>query len=102
MGVVYMGSSAPFEAPGQVAGLVMIGAETSYTSSRYFFNMEKTFARQDHPIARLKQRNRKAIGPAKRVMCVNDARGDGMSQGCKSAHVNSFSMVYRRIAGYFE
>jgi hypothetical protein len=97
-----MSSGAAFETPGQVAGFVMIGSESSYTSGRCFLNVKKTLAGQNDPITRLYQRNRQAIDAVKGVGCINDARWEGVEQGCESGHVNSFSMVYRRIAGYFE
>jgi hypothetical protein len=80
----------------------MIGTETSYTASRGFFNMEKALTGQNHPITRLKQRNRQVMDLVKPVRLVSDARGEGLGQGCESGHVNSFSMVYRRIAECFE
>lgn len=95
-------SGTSLEMPGQVAGFVMIRTETSYTPSRCFFNMEKTLAGQDDPISRLNQRDRQVMNPVKGVMGIDDAWCGGVEQGCESAHVNSFSMVYRRIAKYFK
>ncbi|AEA69658.1 Hypothetical protein PSEBR_m1047 [Pseudomonas brassicacearum subsp. brassicacearum NFM421] len=97
-----MSSGAAFETPGQVAGFVMIGSEASYTSGRCFLNVKKTLTGQNHPITRLYQRNRQAIDPVEAVSCIDNARWKGVGQGCESGHVNSFSMVYRRIAEYFE
>ncbi|ROM75690.1 hypothetical protein BK654_17305 [Pseudomonas brassicacearum] len=93
-----MSSGASFETPGQVASLVMIGAESSYTTSGCFLNMEKTLAGQDDPVTRLNQRHRQAIDPVERIGYFSDTRGFRLNQGCESGHVNSFSMVYRRIA----
>ncbi|AMZ70042.1 hypothetical protein TK06_02625 [Pseudomonas fluorescens] len=96
-----MSSGTSFQTPGQVAGLVMIGAESSYTSSGCFLNMEKALAGQDDPVTRLNQRDRQAVDPVERVGCLHDTRGFRLDQGCESSHVNSFSMVYRRIAEQF-
>jgi hypothetical protein len=97
-----MSSSALFEAPGQMAGFVVIGAETPYTSSRCFFDVEKTPAGQDNPVTRLDQRNGQVIAIVSGPTCLGNTGGDRTDQGSESCHANSFSMVYRRIAGHFE
>jgi hypothetical protein len=80
----------------------MVSSESSYKSSRCFFYVKKALAGQNDPITRLNQRNGRAVGRVKGVICVHDARGYGVGQGCESGHANSFSMVYRRIVEYFE
>src|SRR5690349_2696373 len=97
-----MSSSASFEASGQMAGFVVIGAETPYTSSRCFFDVKKTPAGQDNPVTRLDQRNGRVIAIVSGPTGLGNTGGDRADQGSESCHANSFSMVYRRIAGYFE
>jgi hypothetical protein len=80
----------------------MIGAETSYTSSRRFFDMEKTGAGQDDSVLRLDQGRCEVVVGDGALICLGNTRGKGANQGWGSTHVNSFSMVYRRIAGCFE
>jgi hypothetical protein len=80
----------------------VIGAETSYTSSRRFFDMKKTGAGQDDSVLRLDQGSCEMILGDGALICLGNTGGKGVNQGGGSTHVNSFSMVYRRIVGCFE
>lgn len=77
----------------------MVGSETSYASSRCFFDVKKTLAGQDHPITRLNQQNGQAIDAVRAVGWFNDTRGDGVGLGVKVAIVNSFSWFTDEVPG---
>jgi len=59
----------------------MIGAETSYTSSRRFLDMKKTGAGQDDPVLRLDQGSCEMILGDGALMCLGNTRDKGADQG---------------------